>query len=204
MESSIIQEAAEHEHAWDVTELTAGCNLREIVPLRKRGKRVALNPEQESWMEQLYGEVYSSLLIYAQCALKDDPLAEEAVQDAFRIACSSIEELMRSANPAGWLMNALKNVIQNVRRRRARLNKLVVTAFSVEQVTVPPQTGGVELALACEQALGEDEYKLLKMVAIDHHTMLEAANEFGISVETCRKRLLRVKKKLKKALEIEN
>ncbi len=178
--------------------------MREIASLRKRGKHVALNQEQESWVEQLYQEVYSSLLSYAQCALNDDPLAEEAVQDTFRIACSKVEELMRSANPAGWMMNALKHVIQNIRRRRARMNKLVVTALSVDQITIPPQTGGVELGLACKQALGEDDYKLLKMVAIDHHTMLETANEFGISVETCRKRLLRAKKKLKKALEIEN
>ena len=56
----------------------------------------------------------------------------------------------------------------------------------------------------CTSVLGEEDFELLKRIAIENRTMLEASSELGISVETCKKRIQRAKKKLKKALEIEN
>lgn len=52
----------------------------------------------------------------------------------------------------------------------------------------------------CEQVLGEEDYRLLSMVAYGQYSMLEVAKELGIPLEVCRKRLYRAKKKLQKVL----
>ena len=49
--------------------------------------------------------------------------------------------------------------------------------------------------------LTPEEYKLLKMVAVHGYTVREAAAEFGINIEVCKKRVQRAKKKMKKILE---
>ena len=75
---------------------------------------MGLAAHQEEIIAQLYREMYRKLVVYAENALNDS-LAEEAVQDTFRIACSKYDELMNSSNPQGWLMNTLKNVIRNIK-----------------------------------------------------------------------------------------
>ena len=48
---------------------------------------MSLNQEEEKYIEQLYREMYTRLCFYAKNALGSRTLAEEAVQDTFRIAC---------------------------------------------------------------------------------------------------------------------
>ena len=52
----------------------------------------------------------------------------------------------------------------------------------------------------CTSVLGEEDFELLKRIAIENRTMLEASSELGISVETCKKRIQRAKKKLKDSI----
>ena len=44
------------------------------------------------------------------------------------------------------------------------------------------------------------DFQLLKRVVLDGCTMLEAAKEYGISVEACKKRIQRLRTHLKKKL----
>ena len=46
---------------------------------------MSLNQEEEKYIEQLYREMYTRLCFYAKNALGSRMLAEEAVQDTFRI-----------------------------------------------------------------------------------------------------------------------
>ena len=51
---------------------------------------MGLAAHQEEIIAQLYREMYRKLVVYAENALNDS-LAEEAVQDTFRIACSKYD-----------------------------------------------------------------------------------------------------------------
>ena len=62
---------------------------------------MSLNQEEEEYIERLYREMYTRLCIYAMSALGSKALAEEAVQDTFRIACIKPDGLMSSKNPRG-------------------------------------------------------------------------------------------------------
>ncbi len=105
-----------------------------LLPCDKGEERV--DREQERLLEELYREMYSVLLCYANAALKDKALAEEAVQDTFRIACAKVGELSASENPRGWLMLTLKNVLRNTNRELAALNQLFVSAVSIDDEIV--------------------------------------------------------------------
>lgn len=152
----------------------------------------------------------SKLVVYAENALNDS-LPEEAVQDTFRIACSKYDELMNSSNPQGWLMNTLKNVIRNIRKEQANLNKYFVMTMSLDDeefmevcavgTDVHKRLEDTEVDLMYSDLLTEEEYRLLTLIVRYRYSILEAALEFGINIETCKKRIQRVKKKLRKILE---
>lgn len=162
---------------------------------------MGLTNEQHDRILELHGEMHNSLYIYAKAALGNDALAEEAVQETFRIACGSPNKLLTSSNPNGWLMEALKYVIRNIRRNRARLSNLMTAAIPLEAVASEPSRQDMEFNAMCEEYVGEEDYRLLRMVTLDKYTMLEASQELGITVEACKKRVQRARKKLKNFLE---
>jgi len=167
---------------------------------------MGLNDNQRRAIDELYQNMFNPLSAYAQSALNDRTLAEEAVQDTFRIACARADKLLSSPNPKGWLLNALKYVIQNMVRSRAYLNSIFISSLDfdeniiLEEADVPDPD--VDL-LYSDLSVGED-YKLIKKIALDRYSMLEAAQELGISIEACKKRVQRAKRRLKKRLEEKN
>ena len=180
-----------------------------LLPCDKGEERV--DREQERLLEELYKEMYSVLLCYANAALKDKALAEEAVQDTFRIACAKVGELSASENPRGWLMLTLKNVLRNTSRELAALNQLFVSAVSIDdEIVLETYASGTdyekrieddEVSILYSDLLSPDEYRLLKRIVLQKYTIRDAAKELGISIESCKKRIQRIKKKLRKKLE---
>jgi len=164
-------------------------------------------------VEELYREMYGVLLCYAKAALEDQALAEEAVQDTFRIACARIGVLSESPNPRGWLMLTLKNVLRNTRRELAALNRLFVSAVSVDDESAlegyaagsegEKRIEDQEVNILYADLLTQEEYRLLKRIVLQKYSIRDAAGELGISVESCKKRIQRIKKKLRKKLEDE-
>lgn len=162
---------------------------------------MGLNQEEEKFIEQLYREMYTRLYFYAKNAQGNKMIAEEAVQDTFRIACIKPESLMSSKNPRGWLINTLKNVMRNRQRTEARLNNLLLAAMSAYEPQAKATVDTVEFHAAYSDVLGEDDFQLLINIVIRRYSMLEAAEELGISVEACKKRVQRAKKRLQKIIE---
>lgn len=163
---------------------------------------------QQREIENYYREMRGKLLAYANSVLKNESFAEEAVQDTFRIACEKIDSFLGSKNPKGWLLNVLKNVIRNMQKERAKLNMLMVSSISLDEGVQAAKAGttnsGIEpklIDIFYRGLIPEEDFRLLKRVAIDKYTMLEAAEEFGLNVEQCKKRVQRSKAKLKSALK---
>ena len=160
-----------------------------------------LGAEQRALIVQLYNDMYGPLLAYATSTLENRALAEEAVQETFRIACSKIEAISTSENPKGWLTNTLKNVVRNSIKSRARLNRLVVASLSHEEdyLTIPTEDDYMDIFYS--SLIPTEDYQLLKRIALDKYSRLEAAEELGISMEACKKRVQRAKEKLQKILK---
>ena len=91
----------------------------------------------EPWketVEKLYKEMYPALHAYARRVLEDSALAEEAIQDAFCIACARRDQFLTSPNPQGWIMLTLKHVMQNTLRAQAKLKALLALDAGAEQL----------------------------------------------------------------------
>lgn len=163
---------------------------------------MSLDKEQDHLIEKLYIEMYYSLSAYAKSALNDPQLAEEAIQDTFRIACAKADDLLASYNPRGWLLNTLKYVIKNMIRSRARLNSMIISSIYIDEIgeNVNKSAEEENIDLLYSDLVKSEDYMLLKKIALDKYTMLEAAQELGISVEACKKRVQRTKKKLQEYL----
>ena len=148
-------------------------------------------------VETLYRRMFHTLYAYALRGMSDPSLAEEAVQDTFRVACEREDKLFASDNPEGWLMNVLKNVIRSTRRERARLAETVLEGLD-------ENGGAADVELDLDTLYGDlsdsEDFRLLKRIALDRCTILEAAEELGIPLETCKKRVQRARKRLQKRL----
>lgn len=172
---------------------------------------MGLDKDEDQFISALYEDMFNKLLMYANTALSNRSLAEEAVQETFRIACMKIDDVKASENPRGWLVLTLKNVIRNMQRELASLNKLFVTSVSIydenfmektaDQIDVNKRVENSEVDILYSDLLSPDEYKLLKMIVLYKYSIREAATEFGVSLETCKKRIQRIKKKMRNILE---
>ena len=162
----------------------------------QKGWRCVLKEE----IETLYIEQYQTLLMYAMQVLQNEALAEEAVQETFRIACQRAEILQKSVNRQGWLFNTLKYVISNIKRMQSRSNRLLAEYFSHEEDDYG-KADSINLDILYEDIAGMDEFYLIKQIALEQKPIRELAEELGISVDACKKRVERARKRLRKLIE---
>jgi RNA polymerase sigma-70 factor (ECF subfamily) len=148
----------------------------------------------------MYREMYPTLYAYALRILKDRALAEEAVQDTFCIACAKREQALSNPKPRGWLMLTLKHVMQNMLRTQRKLQRLLFLTAGEEQPTDAPELLDVDVLFG--DVSDSEDFRLLKRLALEQYTIAELAQDLGISVEACKKRVQRARKRLQKKLKV--
>lgn len=153
-------------------------------------------------IEELYINMYKRLFIYAKCILKNDALAEEAVQETFRIACMKPEAVCNSENPKGWLIITLKNVISNTCRRRATADRILLDYISAKIDQLSISEDQIDFSLLYQNVADLEEFQLIKEMVLEGKSHLEMAQARGISVEACRKRVQRAKDVLKRRITV--
>lgn len=159
-----------------------------------------MDESQRQWIEQLYVEMYEKLLAYASSIFKEGGLAEEAVQETFRIACQKSDQLCDSENPRGWLVNTLKFTMRNMKRSRESGQQLLSRYLALQTEAVAFSEDKVRLEVMYEDVADLEEFKLVKEMAVDGRSHLEMARSRGISVAACKKRMQRAKEILQKKL----
>lgn len=149
-------------------------------------------------IEDLYRKMYSLLFEYARSTLPNDSLAEEAVQDTFRVACQKPEALWESPNPEGWLVQTLKYVVSNAVRSRAAAARLLKDYIHLRLNEISASEDLEEIETQYGDIAESEELKLLKEMALEGKSYLVMAQERGISVVACRKRMQRAREFLRK------
>lgn len=155
------------------------------------------NPSEER-IAQLYKIMYEHMLSYAKAVLLDHNLAEEAVQNTFCIACMKPEEALGSNNPNGWLIVTLQNVMRNMKRERANMGRLIMETLRVEDIQEAQTQDEENVDILYSDVSARSDFKLLKWIVLDGYSMMEAADELGITVSACSKRVQRIKRLLRK------
>lgn len=159
-----------------------------------------MNEQQREQIAALYVEMYDGMMTFAQLKLKEESQAEEAVQEAFRIACLRAEQMLQSPNPRGWLVNTLKFTIKNITRSRESTRLLLSRYLATQSDAVVFSEDKVSLEVLYENVADLEEFKLIKELAVDGKTQLELAENRGITLAACKKRVQRAKKTLQRKL----
>ena len=149
-------------------------------------------------IDKMYREMFRQLWIYAKRQLGDDGLAEEAVQETFRIACEKDRQVLESENPRGWIMKALKYTILTIKRDRAQLHRLYIY-FEVEERETEITDDNVDLMYS--DLVNEQDFDMLKLIVLENCSVKYAAEKYGMSVNACKKRLQRIKERLQYIIE---
>lgn len=160
-----------------------------------------MNAEQNRMIEELYREMFDKMKVYACCSLDNESLAEEAVQETFRIACQKPEQLCESANPRGWLVQTLKYTIRNIQRNREAAKRIMEKYLMTQIDDFAFSEDRIDFHILYENVADTEELKLLAEMAIEGRSHLEMANSRGISVSACKKRVQRAKEALRKKID---
>ena len=155
---------------------------------------------QRDKIGKLYQQMYEFLLSYALSYMENRPLAEEAIQETFRIACMKPEALLESPNPKGWLINTLKNTMRNMERKRVNANKLLIAYTAAHGSSVAFSEDKLRMEISYSNVADSEEFKLIMEMAVDGRSHLEMAEARGISVDACKKRVQRAKEFLRKKI----
>lgn len=160
-----------------------------------------MDAEQNRMIDELYREMFEKMKVYACCSLDNEALAEEAVQETFRIACQKPEQLCESANPRGWLVQTLKYTINNIKRNRETAKRIMEKYLMTQIDDFTFSEDRIDFHILYENVADTEELKLLAEMAIEGKSHLEMANSRGISVSACKKRVQRAKEALRKKID---
>lgn len=159
-----------------------------------------MTADQRKRIEAFYLDMYDLLLIYARKSLDSESLAEEAIQETFRIVCTKPEALLSSPNPKGWIINTLKYTIQNMKRSREKANVLMTQYLAAHSCNVAFSEDRISLEVAYENVAHSEEFQLIREMAVEGKSHLEMARSRGISVDACKKRVQRAKEFLRRKI----
>ena len=159
-----------------------------------------MTTDQSERIEKFYLEMYDLLFIYARNALDNESLAEEAIQETFRILCMKPDEFFSSINPKGWILNTLKFTIQNMKRSRDKANVLLSQYLAAHSQSITFSEDRISLEVTYENVAQTEEFQLIKELAVDGKSHLEMAKSRGITVPACKKRVQRAKEFLRRKL----
>lgn len=151
-------------------------------------------------IENIYKEQRDYLVFYAHGSLDNWALAEEAVQEAFQIACLKPDEFLSSPNQKGWIIKTLKYTIQNIKRSRNHAAILMNQYLKAYGDSVTYSEDPIDLELTYGNVAHSEEFRLIHEMAVEGKTHLEMAHDRGITVAACKKRVQRAKEFLKKKI----
>lgn len=160
-----------------------------------------MTQEQNEQINELYLAMYSNLFEYAFSCLRDESLAEEAIQETFRIACQKPDALWSSPNPNGWIKNVLKNVIRNMWKKQSTTNRILKAYYQQLEDSGAQSEDNLDFELLYPDVVDSEEFRIIREMTLEGKTYQELSQERGISQEACRKRVQRAREFLRKKID---
>lgn len=160
-----------------------------------------MNENQRTKIAELYQELFDKLMSYALSAMDNEALAEEVVQDTFRIACQKSDALCASPNPQGWLFLTLRNTIRNSRSNQATARRIFERYMVAQIKEFSVLEDGINLSILYENVADTDEFKILAEMVLGEKSHAEMAIARGITVNACKKRVQRAKEALQQKID---
>ena len=160
-----------------------------------------MTAEQDIFFTTIYLDRRKPLLEYAESNLHNHALAEEAVQQAFEIACKKIEDFQSSPNPEGWIFNAVYFVVCNVLSRQRTERRVIAPVDEYRPDLVAAPADPLPLRVHFGDLVDLPQFRIVYEMEIVGRTLAEIAIDQGISETACKKRAERARKYLQKKLK---
>lgn len=159
-----------------------------------------MTTEQDQFFTKIYKERRKPLLVYAESALGNHAMAEDAVQQAFEIGWRKIEDFQNSPNPEGWIFKSLKFVVSNMKSRLRTEHRVIAIMDDYRPDLVAAPADPLPLRVHFGELVDLPQFRIVYEMEIQGCTLAEIAKELGISEVACRKRAERARKDLQKKL----
>ena len=159
-----------------------------------------MTPEQDQFFTKIYLERRKPLQMYAENALGNHAMAEDAVQQAFEIGWRKIEDFQNSPKPEGWIFRSLEFVISNMKSRLRTERRVIAIMDDYRPDLVAAPADPLPLRVHFGELLDTPQFRIVYEMEIQGRTLAEIAKDLGISETACKKRAERARKDLQKKL----
>lgn len=159
-----------------------------------------MTAEQDQFFTTIYIERRKRLLEYAESALGDHAMAEDAVQQAFEIGWRKIEDFQNCPKPEGWIFRSVEFVVRNMKSRLRTERRVIAFMDDYRPDLVATPADPLPLRMHFGELVDSSQFRIIYEMEIQGHTLAEIANELGISEAACKKRAERARKDLQKKL----
>lgn len=156
--------------------------------------------EQDQFFTKIYKERRKPLQIYAENALGNHAMAEDAVQQAFEIGWRKIEDFQNCPNPEGWIFKSVKFVVSNMKSRLRTEHRVIALMDEYRPDLVAAPADPLPLRVHFGELVDLPQFRIVYEMEIQGRTLAEIAKELGISEVACKKRAERARKDLQKKL----
>ncbi len=155
------------------------------------------NKQQDAQFVLLYKNNYSDMYYFAKKVLGSDDIAEDVVQETFLVAYRKLDDFLNCPSPKGWLFKALRHIIGDTYRKRARMVEVFSLSSDMELITNDP----ANIILELENENNKTDLEMLFLVYCKRYTYQEISDMYGLSINAAKKRVQRAKTKLRKELD---
>lgn len=159
-----------------------------------------MTAEQDQFFTTIYIERRKHLLEYAESALGNHAMAEDAVQQAFEIGWRKIEDFQNCPKPEGWIFKSVEFVVRNMKSRLRTERRVIAFMDDYRPDLVAAPADSLPLRVHFGELVDLPQYKIIYEMEIQGRTLAEIAKELGISEAACKKRAERARKDLQKKL----
>jgi RNA polymerase sigma-70 factor (ECF subfamily) len=152
-------------------------------------------PLNEHFFEELYIEMRSKLIRFAEAKIPDKSTTEDIVEETFKTAWQKLPELIASENPHGWLINALKLHILKFYEKRAKEHP---EKREYSEIDIPTETV-FNNEISFSGSLSDDEMQIIRLKEAGYKHD-EIGNLINLPAGTIHSKVSRIKDKLRKFL----
>lgn len=159
-----------------------------------------MTAEQDQFFTTIYIARRKRLLEYAESALGNHAMAEDAVQQAFEIGWRKIEDFQNCPKPEGWIFKSVEFVVRNMKSRLRTERRVIAFMDDYRPDLVAAPVNPLPLCVHFGELVDSPQFRIIYEIEIQGRTLAEIANELGISEAACKKRAERARKDLQKKL----
>lgn len=159
-----------------------------------------MTAEQDQFFTKIYKERRKPLLMYAESALGNHAMAEDAVQLAFEIGWRKIEDFQNCPKPEGWIFKSLEFVISNMKSRLCTERRVIAIVDEYRPDLVAAPADPLPLRVHFGDLVDTPQFQIIYEMDFYGRTLAEIAKDLGISENACKKRAERARKDLQKKL----